>query len=466
MGLIEKIPLHEGVVTSLVFSAPSTLISGSLDGTVVLYDMLNRKTRLRFVAGAGGYAFLGDKYYLSPEHGLEAIGIRYMGREHSIRAFDVSLNRPDLVGENFGADPAMIDLSRRMVNLRSDGKKESATNGPEVFPSLSWDQPGFRVVTNEASLSLPLRIKSASADTLYIQINQVPQSLMLVTQPGEHSESFSLPLAEGPNEVEMFWRTRQDGALVPALRTFIWREASGSKPNLYFLGIAVPSFDHLPALPNVTTDVRDLVQIFRKKEGELFGTVLVDTLFGNTFVPGGETAFRKKLRSAHAEDIVVIYYGGHGILGQDLRFYLATPQFDPLHPMPGDLIMDDWIHSLLKDCPAQNRLALINACHGGEASADQKTFEAMRLFFADTRETEGETVITGSRATEQALASAPGAEGHTAFGWALLEAFRGKKNLLLTDLLHSLDSALDDLTYGEQHPVMRRKNALKNFRIW
>jgi hypothetical protein len=170
--------------------------------------------------------------------------------------------------------------------------------------------------------------------------------------------------------------------------------------------------DNLPAVQNNLTGLRD---------------VLTDPMLGGlptercTVVrdPAGVQQLYRTLRHAAAvEDVLLVYFAGHGRLGPRNELYLCLADTHP-----DELIVSamryDVVREVFAECPAANRVVILDCCFSGNAIPDM--VGNAELISGETN-IEGTYTLTATPRNAVALAP-PGAQ-YTAFTGELLKLLR------------------------------------------
>ena len=142
--------------------------------------------------------------------------------------------------------------------------------------------------------------------------------------------------------------------------------------------------------------------------------------------------------AAQADDVLLVYYAGHGLLDRDGHLHLAVEESDPQQPIGNSVEFEKLKHAM-ETSPARLRVLLLDCCYsgqalgrqGGDADDDVETAVAQVI---DDEIAEGMFVLTSSdRQTKSRFV--PG-ERMTAFTGALLRALtaRPDNEVLLRDL--------------------------------
>jgi hypothetical protein len=123
-----------------------------------------------------------------------------------------------------------------------------------------------------------------------------------------------------------------------------------------------------------------------------------------------------KLAARQAEDLLLVYYSGHGLIGPRRHdLYLALPDSDLIEPEFNSLEYDK-LRSAVLDSPAATKVVILDSCFSGRAVTDTMTDPASEVI--GQVEVEGTYVLASAHRYEAALVL-PG-EDHTAFTGRLL----------------------------------------------
>lgn len=141
--------------------------------------------------------------------------------------------------------------------------------------------------------------------------------------------------------------------------------------------------------------------------------------------------------AAEAEDTLLIYYAGHGILGWNDELYLTVWESDD-HQIAGTAVPFGWVRSTMQDSPAAVRIIVLDCCFSGAAIGAMSTASAA----VDMVHVEGTTILTSSSATRISH-SIPG-ERYTAFTGELIRLLteNGDRELCIDDVYRPLSAAM------------------------
>lgn len=162
-------------------------------------------------------------------------------------------------------------------------------------------------------------------------------------------------------------------------------------------------------------------------------------------------------RSAEADDVLFVYYSGHGLVDERGRLYLALASTHPDRLRWTGLSFDT-LREEIASSPASARILVLDCCFSGlavEAMSDSRSVVAGQM------DINGTYTITSTSAT--ATSTAPADEEYTSFTGALLSALQGQVPLTLDDLYTQVWSQLNSC--GLPRPERRAINAAGNLAL-
>ncbi len=177
--------------------------------------------------------------------------------------------------------------------------------------------------------------------------------------------------------------------------------------------IGVSEYDNLPGLPGVANNLDALATALMSARGwslaEEHCVVLREPKTQT------EALDAVDLIAKQAEDALLIYFAGHGLMGPDSRLYLGLPGVRPQRTDTG--IQYELLRRHILDGCAQRRLVILDCCYSGRALGAMAAPGVPAVL--DEAEVEGTFVLTASSEDHTALAL-PG-ETFTAMTGELLD---------------------------------------------
>ncbi|MEU0502026.1 caspase family protein [Nocardia sp. NPDC005998] len=171
----------------------------------------------------------------------------------------------------------------------------------------------------------------------------------------------------------------------------------------------------LPSLPAVAHNVSDLFDILTGDRGLELPVKNCEAIIDKT---DPDDVLSSVLSAAsEAEDLLLVYYAGHGLLDSRDRLFLSLTNSPRLLDRFWLAINIDHIRDIMAKSPARNRVLILDCCFSGRA------FEAMGAGAAGSAiaamEVSGTYTLTST--SENLTAHAPEGEQHTAFTGALID---------------------------------------------
>ncbi|MEU5692365.1 caspase family protein [Actinosynnema sp. NPDC020468] len=126
-----------------------------------------------------------------------------------------------------------------------------------------------------------------------------------------------------------------------------------------------------------------------------------------------------------SRDLLLVYYSGHGLIGDDEELYLTVGGSDVDH-VHRTAVPFEWIKRAILDSPARTRVLILDCCHSGQAMARMGRLGGGVTAVLQQVDIEGTQVITASGPSQ--AARAPSGQEFTAFTDVLVQLTRGGVN--------------------------------------
>ena len=456
-----------------------------------------------------------DNYYKTSVTNTQGMGFRYKNELYRFDQFDLRYNRPDIALKPIGL------ASETQLGLYKDAwLKRLARLGfnEEIVNTNSIHAPQIMVVEKENlpynTIAGSIKFKVNTSDSLYelkqiaVYVNNVPlygkNGFNIPTKgTNKFSKEIELALEEGKNKISVSVfnsigvESTRESFTVECTKKF-------TKPDLYIFAIGVSKYkDTTMNLTYSDKDVKDIASLFTEKNkiNMRFANVYVKLLTNEEATVANVETAAAFLKKAKTNDQVILFYSGHGLIDQNLDYYLAMHNVDFTNPSLSGLSYTHF-QDFLDGLQCRKRLLLIDACHSGEFDKEDYTSptlasnsdeqytiekeiqfrgkkvvgignanELMKELFADLRKETGATIIASSSGAEYSVESPTWKNG--VFTYALKEAFsdmkadRNKdKEITLIETREYLVRKVKELTRGKQNPTTRQENIEFDYRIW
>lgn len=487
-----------------------TVYSSSLDGTAKIWDVAtcSMKGSLVCMAGAEEYIIYSPEYYYKCSKGnYDGICFRYKNKLYRFDQFDLQLNRPDLVMEKLGTSKLLVSMYRQAWKKRVKrmGFTEEALNGSYSLPEVEIENRENLVQAGgKVKFKLTAQDSDSPINRVNVYVNNIPvyglKGLdVSTTKSNKLNKEVEVLLSAGQNLIEVSVVNAK--GLESTRESFtVENPVAKPKPNLYILVIAAARFEaskHNLTFP--VKDGRDFVN--QMKSGTQFGKIEVSFLQDSMVTVENIRAAGKLYETARPDDQVIVYVSSHGLLDNNLDYYIATHNVDFEAPAAKGLPYEE-IEGLFNTVQARNRLILIDACHSGEVDKEgvdvvstnanpdaakvtakagglaikpkaglKNSFAYMQVLFSDVSKGSGATVISAAGGNEFALESKEWNNG--VFTYSLLKGLQNNeadldkdKQIRIAELKSYVIDKVSELTGGRQTPTARKENEVNNFIIY
>ncbi|MEU0047283.1 caspase family protein [Streptomyces werraensis] len=207
------------------------------------------------------------------------------------------------------------------------------------------------------------------------------------------------------------------------------------------IGTSTYRSSQLDDLPSVRNNLRDLAAVLTDPN---LGAIPDERCIIISDPEDARTVYRTLRRYARAaEDTLLVYFAGHGQTGSRNELYLGLADTAP-DELRVSALAFDLVRDVLTDCPAANRVVILDCCFSGRAIQDMGGEEETILGQVAV---EGTYVLASTPVNGVALA--PAGASNTAFTGQLL-------NLLRT----GVPGGPAFLTYGEIYRRLLHTTAL------
>lgn len=515
---LEKLAvLSQGMISAvqpMAFSPDSRFLAMvNKEGGVAVYDIKRQEILFDFF-GKGENDFIitiPGNYYLATQGAVkQGLGFKLEGNSFPFEQFDLKYNRPDLVLERLGtASPELVQAYRNAYykRLKKMGFSESMLTETSHIPEVKVMTASLPTITPNRRLHFEVRAwdKKANLDRIQVFVNDVSvyglQGLDLKFKATRDIiQPIDITLSQGLNKIQVFTINQYGGE---SLRETFSVNYDGPRelPSLYLITLEGSSYQN--AEYNLTypaKDARDFQNLIMAKKAE-YKKVVNKHLTSREITIEKIKNLKTELRTSQVDDQIIVFYSGHGLVDQNLDYYLAGHYTDFNDPQKGGIPVEA-LEMLLDGLPARQKLILIDACHSGEIDKEsvalirnkqvqegtvkfrsinttlvsphlglENSFELMKELFVDLRRGTGATIISSASGTEFAMEGAKWNNG--VFTYCLLRGLSEKKadldkngRIMISELEQYLSIEVPKLTDNHQRPTMRVENISNDWRIW
>jgi uncharacterized caspase-like protein len=454
-----------------------------------------------------------DNYYKSTKNAADLVHFVKENKAYSFDQFDLVFNRPDLVLQSIGMSDSLLiksynnayikRLQKMGIAIGASPLNTSTLNVPSINikDSQRFIQTEASTVDVELTFDLP---NGVVADRLILTNNNIPVygSSGIKMEDNVNSYIASVPLSPGNNAIGF---TLLGNNNIYSLKEEISVECLQEieKPNLHLITVGISDYVNIGSLKYAAGDAREISESFGYYS-DYFGDVKQHTLLNENATRENIMALKDTLENTNVNDLVILFFAGHGIIAEGLEWRYATYDFHPISAVEKGLTFND-IESIIDGIPAHNRLILVDACHSGELDADdlraakseevklgtvvfrtndlgidrnittthvglENSFQMMGQLFNDLRGNSGAVIISAAGGAEYAWESDAWENG--VFTYSLLNGLKsdnadlnGDGTIMVSELKLYIEDQVQALTNGGQRPTSRQENLIFDFPI-
>ena len=230
------------------------------------------------------------------------------------------------------------------------------------------------------------------------------------------------------------------------------RRSADGKLDMYAMVIGISSYNHLPALKYTDDDAYQLYAFLKSPEGGALPDQNISLLID-------EAATSKNIRArlddilskADEDDIVILYYSGHGLQGRILPI-----DFDGYN----NSIAHEELYEMMDQSMAKHKVLIADACFAGSMENDKSGIDhSLRTFYDKMKNANGGTaVLMSSKAEEKSLEYSGLRQG--VFSHFLLRGLKGEADhnddamVSIDELYQFIHSEVKKYTDNKQSPTI------------
>lgn len=507
---------HSSIISDLKFNLTYNYIAtSSHDGLIRFWDIHNGDLLVSLAAfDENDFIYItSDNYYYSTKGAMNYIGFVENNRLYTFEQFDVKFNRPDIVFSKLSySSPeeiaAYLQAYRKRVQKMGFANVDLSgnLNIPEI-KILNMDEFPISTIENEISIKIEAHDSIQNIDRINIWVNDVPVFGMngysvKKRNLNNYTKSFPVTLSTGRNKIQV--SATNDKGFESLKETFsILYDIKETPPDLYLITIGVSEYHNdLYNLDYAAKDAEDISALFKDKS-KIFGNVHTIKVLNKDATVENILKLKSQLEKSKVDDVVMLFFAGHGVLDSEMDYYLATTEIDA-DDIANTALRYDYLEGLFDKIPARKKVIIIDACHSGEVDKDeeftdtdlevnenvvlreiqsataletstkittQSSFELMKMMFADIRRGTGSTVISSAGGGEYAYETEENKNG--IFTYVLINGIISKKadlnkdgDIMISELRDYVSNTVSKITKGHQNPTSRRENLEFDFKIW
>lgn len=507
---------HNGEITSINTSHDKRFIfTTSNDGTTKIWNS-DFEEILKLIALEDTEEYIAitpDHYYKASQNCSKAVHFTKGSEIYEYDQFDLKYNRPDIVLQRLGV------VSDQIVGLYHNAwkKRLKKMNFSEDMLSDDFHTPVLEIVsagqipvkTTDPNISFEVSASDSKypLNRLLVWLNGVPvyglQGIALQSSPGQEIiKSLNIELTTGVNRIDVSCMNDK-GAEAYKQTIEVVYEAETPLPDLYLVSIGVSEYqDSSFNLNYADKDAKDVLSLFQEINNEkTYRKIHSKVLTNGEVTRNSVQQMREFIKQAGRNDVVVLFYAGHGMFDDNLDYFLAMSDMNFDNPAERGIMYEDF-EMLLNGINPLKKLIIIDACHSGEIDKEEYLAEnttpveqgdvvfrsvgkgvrqvqavsvaevndLLNSLFSDIRRGVGATILSSAGGSEAAVESDKWQNG--LFTFVLKEGLLQKKadsdgnGAITTAELHLYtQQRVVELSGGRQQPTSRINNKQYEFTI-
>ncbi len=509
---------HTGSILEIAISDDSKrMLSSSMDGTVRLWNLETAKEMVALVStGEKDWAIVNPQSYYYSTRGAQKYIHFVKGKDiYPFEQFDLKYNRPDIILESLQASnqelirPFNLAYLKRLKRL---GFTEEMLDGEFHLPKVNvTNKDDLPLISSSRDINLVVHgIDSKfKIDRVLIRVNGVPIHGKLGVSVKDKKknllkEEYKVRLSTGVNRIAVSIMNEKGVESIASNVDIEYNNSTVELPELHLVTMGVskyadPQFD----LNYAAKDASDLTNHFVTQHLP-FSKVNSYHLENTEVTSAKLQEIKTKLSASSEDDVVCLFFAGHGLLDADLNYFLAAHDVNFQNPAEGG-IPYELFEELVDGIPARKKLVMIDACHSGEIDKDEvawaenteesntetnedidfravtatgfkqvgleNSYELMKELFTDIRKSSGALIISSAGGTEYAMEGSDWNNG--VFTYSLLKGMsNGEADLnkdgkvMAGELNEFVRIKVSELTGGRQTPTTRAEVLENDWRMW
>ncbi len=340
------------------------------NGQFSYINMQNKQQRLSHILDGESQALVTDSFYYASHNMLPLLNIRTTQGSFTASQADVFLNKPHEVLKFFNKQGN--DLIKPYEMAYQKRLSQRALPNETIANMLVANKAGATkgvqqqiIYTEKRNIDLPFVIPGTSGITiLRVILNGQPVSLFRGAELKKviSSKKLSFELSRGENFITILGETAAGNQLEPVKYYYHYEPERYVAPKLFFFAAGVSNYkDSTYNLKYAAKDAGDIFQAFRYKVAD---TIISEILTDQQVTRKNIERWANQINKAGVDDIVILYFAGHGLLDAKNNFYYAVHDMDFNRPDKNGISYEDLLN-LLNKSVSRKKVLLLDACHSG-----------------------------------------------------------------------------------------------------
>lgn len=355
------------------------------DGKLLYINTDNVQQRMYHVFDENNQqAIIADSIYYATKNMVQYIQLQKNNSKTYSTQADILLNQPHAIIKNINSQAdSTIKPFALAYNKRVEQQNITQSTIDSLFSStttvaLKAENQAY-VHTQKNTAKIPVNIVGNSKEikSIAISINGYPITKRkgLDAATFIKNKNFEVELNEGENFITITAQ-KTNGIQLPSLKYYYNYSPQKMAPSkLWFFAAGVSEYaDTSYNLKFAAKDAKDIAQAMQYK---VFDTSIFRVITNKQVTKQNILQWQKDLESTSPNDVVILYFAGHGLLDKQYNFHYATYNIDFAEPQKNGLSYDA-ILDLLESSSSRKKILLLDACHSGafDRSIAKKDFNA------------------------------------------------------------------------------------------
>ncbi|MEW6128503.1 MAG: caspase family protein [Acidobacteriota bacterium] len=423
--LIHTLNGHAGPVAALAFSANQRiLVSGSWDTTTRVWWTEYGKLISTFLAfkDQNWIAFTPDGYYDGSQDSALYINWRIGSLVFDFDQLFDRFYKPEIISQNLQA-------------AKTTSPVDSITKGFAPPPEVKILSPRINETFTTPEVEVQVEAKDNGGGIGEIRlfqneklVNPLERSIKIATQKNSLL-TFKVLLTEGDNLFKAVALSKDHTESKP-YQINVKLNAPEKAIALHLLVVGINHYKNSALNLNYAkVDASGIAEFFQRNSKTLFRQVNTATLFDEEATKENiGKAFQSIIQAAEPQDVVIIYFAGHGDSRGNQWYFIpyeiTQPERDEILTKQGlsSTTLSDWLVKLR----SQKVLLLLDSCKSGTAVTAFRGYED-RKALAQLARSVGIHIIAAS--TSDQLAAEVEELGHGVFTYLLLRGLNGEATI-------------------------------------
>ena len=490
-------------------------ITSSIDGTRRIWNLETGKEMVSLIStGPKDFAIVNPQQYYYSTKGAQHLIHFVKGLEvFPFAQFDLKYNRPDIIIESLEAsNEQLIEPFRKayMKRLKRMGFTEEMLDGEFRLPTASiTNDKDLPITTSAPSLDLQVNLNDSkyNLDRVIIRINEVPiygkKGFDISDQETKtFNETIPVELSHGKNAISVSVLNSKGVESIAHSVTIDYQDLKREQPRLFLYAIGASDYsEDNYNLEYAAKDAQDISELF-SGNATYFSEVKIKTLKNADVTLQNIDNLKADLEKTKVNDMVCVFYAGHGVLDADFNYFLASYDMNFKNPAVNGIPYEA-LEDLLDGIPARRKLMMIDACHSGEIDKEElvaventesseitgditfrainsehtqqmglsNSYELMRELFSDIRKTSGAVIISSAGGLEFAIEGDKWNNG--VFTYCFINGLKNKQadlnkdgKIMVSEMNAYIREEVFKLTKGMQRPTNRAEVLESDWQLW